>query len=626
MCFLILFFSSHVVIADEYDAYEIPYSSSYKYGVVNSAGKLIVSAKYSYIGNYHNGLAKAKDSLGWLYIDTSGREVFRASLCTEVGDFHDGLAKAKDSVGWKFYNTSGKEVFRASLCTEVGDFHDGFVKAKDSVGWKFYNTSGREVFRASLCKEVGDFHDGLVKAKDSVGWKFYNTSGKEVFRASLCTEVGDFHDGFVKAKDSVGWKFYNTSGNEKFRASLCTDAGDFYNGLVRVKDNLGWKFYNTSGKEAFRVSNADAVSDCCNGYVIVAKGSQSSSNDSGVSPKYVKPPTLPPRYDDSKFVVTNATIILNGEEQHFSVPTISYLDRTLVPMRELFEKLGTEVIWNGENQSITAITPTKEIIMAINNQFVLSRGVHLVVDVPPMLYKDRTVVPLRFVCEQLHLDVEWDGGTNTIILTSKGTISLKEEIDDYGFKARYYGEYINGSIKDGIVNVQYFTGDDIYSGTIISHDYQQYSDGQQITAINYDENGDLVCIRPIGNTGMYYGPLTIDGTTNSQTYLGNITDGRPDGYGYVEYGSGDRYYGYFKDGKKSGQGVYVWAYKSSEGAYFYNGEWANDQANGYGIYVWYDGLYHVGNFKNGFSDGYGTRYFTNGKVTKGYWEDGDLIK
>ena len=590
MCLLLLFCSSYIVMADENDAFEIPYSSSYKYGVVNSSGKSIVSTKYLYVGNYHNGLAKAKDSVGWLYIDTAGREAFRASLCTEVGDFHDGLAKAKDSVGWKFYNTSGKEVFRASLCTEVGDFHDGLVKAKDSVGWKYYNTSGKEVFRLSLCTEVGDFHDGLVKAKDSVGWKYYNTSGNEAFRLSLCTEVGDFHDGLARAKDSVGWKFYNTN-----------------------------------GREAFRVSGADVVSDCCNGYVIVAKGIQSGSGGEG-SPEYVKPPSLPQRYDDSKFIVTNARIILNGEEQHFSVPTISYLDRTLVPMRELFEKLGTEVIWNGENQSITARTPTKDITMMINNQFVLSMGIHLVVDVPPMLYNSRTVVPLRFVCEQLHLNVEWDGATNTIYLTSKGEVSLKEEIADYGFKARYYGEYINDSIKDGMVIVQYFTGDDIYSGTIIDHLYQQYSNGQQITSIKYDDNGDLVSIIPMkDNTGMYYGPLTTDGTTNSQTYLGNITNGKPDGYGYVEYANGDRYYGYFEDGKKSGQGVYVWAYKSSEGAYFYSGEWANDQANGYGTYVWYDGLYHVGNFKNGDFDGYGTRYSTTGKVTKGYWEDGEFI-
>ena len=578
-----------IAIADEYTAYEIPFNSSYNYGVIDSSGTVKVSATYLYIGNYHDGLAKAKDSNGWLYIDTSGREVFRASLCTEVGDFHEGLAKAKDSLGWKFYNTSGREVFRASLCTEVGDFHDGLVKAKDSLGWKFYNTSGREVFRASLCTEVGDFHDGLVKAKDSLGWKFYNTSGKEVFRASLCTEVGDF-----------------------------------YSGLVRVKDSLGWKFYNTSGRDAFRVSNTDIVSDCCNGYIIIAKGT--TSGISGNTTEYIKTPTLPPRYDTSKFVITNSTIILNGEKQNFSIPTLSYQDRTLVPMRELFERLGTEVIWNGENRSITVITPTKDIIMAINNQFVLSGGVHLVVDVPPMLYNDSTVVPLRFVCEQLHLNVEWDGNNNTIYLTSKGEISLKEETFLGDINTRYYGEYVNNSIKDGMINVQYFYGDDIYSGKIIHHDYQQYSDGQQITAINYDENGDLASVIPMKDyTGMYYGPLTTNGTTNDQIYLGNITNGKPDGYGYVEYASGDRYYGYFENGQKSGQGVYIWAYSSSDGAYYYSGEWKNDQANGYGTYVWYDGLYHVGSFKNGHFDGYGTRYTTNGNVINGYWENGKFL-
>jgi len=619
---LMLIYCSLFVYANEYDAFEIPYNSSYKYGVFNKSGKTITSNTYLYVGNYHDGLAKAKDNLGWLYIDTSGKVAFRASLCSEVGDFHEGLAKAKDSIGWKYFNTKGNVVFSATLCSEVGDFHDGLARAKDSIGWKFFDKTGKVVFNASLCSEVGDFHDGLVRAKDSVGWKFFDKTGKVAFNASLCSEVGDFHDGLVRAKDSIGWKFFDKTGKVVFNASLCSEVGDFHDGLVRAKDSIGWKFLDKTGKNVLTVSGAKAVSDCCNGYIIfsnsgsgdigiINNSSNNSSNSSEEYLKHVDPPSLPPRYDASKFVVTNSTIILNGEKQSFSVPTISYLDRTLVPMRELFEKLGTEVIWNNENKSITVKTPTKDIFMIINNQFVISRGHTLVIDVPPMLYNGKTVVPLRFVCEQLHLDVEWNGNNNTITLTSKGDVTLGE-ITEFGLT--YYGEIINGKYFDGVCDLYHGTGENRikdYRGWV-------YSDGYREATIVYDADGNIESYLPVDNTGMYYGPLTTNDTNNSQTYLGNITNGVPDGYGYVEFDSGDYYYGFIKNGKKSGQGVYVWSH-NSQYSFFYSGEWENDQANGFGTHVWKDGTFHIGNFKNGIPNGYGMRYYPNGTVNYDYW-------
>ncbi|MBR0469791.1 MAG: hypothetical protein IJJ55_01095 [Clostridia bacterium] len=335
-------------------------------------------------------------------------------------------------------------------------------------------------------------------------------------------------------------------------------------------------------------------------------------------------PTVPPRYDNSKFIITNSTIILNGEVQKFSTPTISYQDRTLVPMRELFEKLGTEVLWNGEEQSITAVTPTKNVGMIINNPFVNSGGYVIVVDVPPMLYGDRTVIPLRFVCEQLHLNVQWDGDNNTIFLTSKGDITLGSKTIDLvgGSYFRYYGELLNGEILDGLCEL-YRCNDGVTEEK--DNRIWQFSNGVQTAVATYDD-GHLSSFVPSDMTGLYYGPLTTDGEYENQTYLGNMIMGNPDGYGIIEYDSGACYYGNFKNGVKSGEGVYIWTYEGPESAYYYFGEWQNDKENGYGIYVWNDGLYHIGNFKDGRFDGYGTRYFTDGTSQNGYWRNGQYIE
>ena len=117
----------------------------------------------------------------------------------------------------------------------------------------------------------------------------------------------------------------------------------------------------------------------------------------------------------------NIKVFLNGRELSFDVPPQLINDRTMVPMRKIFESLGAEVDWEGETQTVTATKADKKIVMQIDNTDILVSGQKIVLSVPPQLVNSRTLVPVRAVAEGLDADVEWYNNANSVIITTKKT-------------------------------------------------------------------------------------------------------------------------------------------------------------------------------------------------------------
>ena len=126
---------------------------------------------------------------------------------------------------------------------------------------------------------------------------------------------------------------------------------------------------------------------------------------------------------------------LNDEYLGFEVPPVTESDRTLVPMRFLFEQMGAEVTWNNDTQTATAtlsadsganggvqifgLAREKSVTFGIDDTTAVVNGESEEMDVPARLVDGKTMVPLRFLSENLGYNVEWDENTNTAIVTTK---------------------------------------------------------------------------------------------------------------------------------------------------------------------------------------------------------------
>lgn len=124
----------------------------------------------------------------------------------------------------------------------------------------------------------------------------------------------------------------------------------------------------------------------------------------------------------------NVTVMVNGNKLNFDQPPIIKDGRTLVPLRAIFEALGAEVLWLEDEQAVAAQSGDTTIVMKIGkNQFgkmtSSDSGVFYDLDVPPEIINGRTLVPARAVAEALDCSVNWDGGTQTVTISSEKWIS-----------------------------------------------------------------------------------------------------------------------------------------------------------------------------------------------------------
>lgn len=113
------------------------------------------------------------------------------------------------------------------------------------------------------------------------------------------------------------------------------------------------------------------------------------------------------------------SVMLNDVELEFDVPPQLINDRVLVPMRKIFETMGAVVEWEEVTETVTATKDDIVIIMQIDNNIISVSENEIILDVPPQLVNDRTLVPVRAVAEGLNADVDWVETTQTVLITEK---------------------------------------------------------------------------------------------------------------------------------------------------------------------------------------------------------------
>lgn len=107
-------------------------------------------------------------------------------------------------------------------------------------------------------------------------------------------------------------------------------------------------------------------------------------------------------------------VFYNGELIKFDVAPIMENDRTLIPLRGLFEKMGAVVEWDGQNQ--TAIVTKDDMVLSvkIDHYGAKVNDSCKYMDVPARLVESRTMIPLRFLSEELGYTVIWDDVDHSI--------------------------------------------------------------------------------------------------------------------------------------------------------------------------------------------------------------------
>lgn len=112
------------------------------------------------------------------------------------------------------------------------------------------------------------------------------------------------------------------------------------------------------------------------------------------------------------------TVLANGVQIEFDVNPITENDRTLVPMRAIFETLGAEVEWDNDTQTAVASLGGDTLSITIDSSVLYKNGTEIELDAPARMVGDRTLVPVRAVAESFNAKVDWDEDTQTVSIAT----------------------------------------------------------------------------------------------------------------------------------------------------------------------------------------------------------------
>ena len=113
------------------------------------------------------------------------------------------------------------------------------------------------------------------------------------------------------------------------------------------------------------------------------------------------------------------SVQVNGAEVVFADqrPTIVN-DRTLVPVRGVFEHVGFEVDWDPVSRQAILKSDDYEVILTIGSAEFTTNGVVHTLDVPAQIINERTMLPIRAVLESVGYYVSWDDRNRAVLVSS----------------------------------------------------------------------------------------------------------------------------------------------------------------------------------------------------------------
>ena len=123
--------------------------------------------------------------------------------------------------------------------------------------------------------------------------------------------------------------------------------------------------------------------------------------------------------------IGNKNFTVNGVTKTLDSPPIIKNSRTLLPIRAVVESLGGTVDWSPSDKKVTVSLGTNTIELWIGKSTAKVNGINKPIDstnskVVPEIINGRTMLPLRFVAENLGATVDWNQDTKTITITYEG--------------------------------------------------------------------------------------------------------------------------------------------------------------------------------------------------------------
>ena len=151
------------------------------------------------------------------------------------------------------------------------------------------------------------------------------------------------------------------------------------------------------------------------------------------------------------YAQSNIQVKLDGNYVKFSgqEPTVIN-NRTMVPLRGIFENLGYSIEWDADTKTATLKKDDKSISIQTGADSFSVNGVGKQLDVPAQILNGSLMLPLRAIGEAAGLSVVWDSSSKTVIMTNIAEVTnvstdskedIKKYLDSYSQIVKYMASF-----------------------------------------------------------------------------------------------------------------------------------------------------------------------------------------
>lgn len=126
-----------------------------------------------------------------------------------------------------------------------------------------------------------------------------------------------------------------------------------------------------------------------------------------------------------------ANVVLNGYSLPWDQPPQMVNNRILVPMRTFYEALGAEVSWEPANNTVTTHLDGTTLRLTLGSHEATVNGQPRSLDAPAQVVNGRTLVPLRWVAENLGTQVLWLDQLQTAVVRTSRSLKIGAESSTY---------------------------------------------------------------------------------------------------------------------------------------------------------------------------------------------------
>lgn len=155
----------------------------------------------------------------------------------------------------------------------------------------------------------------------------------------------------------------------------------------------------------------------------------------------VPPTSEKPTGTSNKVVLTlnNKQAIVNGEMFTLTNPPTVIDGRTLLPLRFVVDQIiGAEVDWNQETKTVTVTKEGTVVVVKIGNKTATIDGLPIELETPPIIKNGTTMLPVRFMSEAFGITTSYDSVTKTITLEGQDTRPNEKPVASFYFKQPSY--------------------------------------------------------------------------------------------------------------------------------------------------------------------------------------------